>query len=248
MNLETAIRLALANNERAVKADQNVAGRRRPADQGQGRLPAAAQRQRQLHPPAVRGGPPDRQPEHHRPELQRAVGGGQLEHDALRLDRACRPCWGPTPTVETERLQHGRRQAQAGLRGRQRLPGDARAVDQVLEASKRRSTTPSRASTRPGPASRPASSRSTTSPGPSSSTPRPRWGSTQVQGQVETSYLELGYLLNAPDADASSCVPDFLIKAVDESIAAGRPADRRSPDPPARRPGPPLRGPAASTP
>ena len=44
-------------------------------------------------------------------------------------------------------------------------------------------------------------------------------GVTQVQGQVETTYLELGYLLNSPIPKKLK-VPDFLLQAVEEKPLA----------------------------
>lgn len=44
-------------------------------------------------------------------------------------------------------------------------------------------------------------------------------GMTQVQGQVETTYLSLGYLINGP-TPRKLRVPDFLLRAADEKPAA----------------------------
>jgi len=57
-------------------------------------------------------------------------------------------------------------------------------------------------------------------------------GVIQVQGQVETTYLELGYLLNSPIPKKLK-VPDFLLQAVEEKPLA---VDQLIPEAQARRP------------
>ncbi len=58
-------------------------------------------------------------------------------------------------------------------------------------------------------------------------------GITQVKGQVQTTYLQLGYLLDDPDAMSKKLeVPDFLLKAAEE---VGLAADRAIPEAQDRR-------------
>ena len=74
-------------------------------------------------------------------------------------------------------------------------------------------------------------------------------GVIQVKGQVETTYLELGFLLDDMEsARKKLIIPEFLLREAEEGPQDRRADDRRGPGPPARPGLPALSTPRANAP
>ncbi|MCX6559736.1 MAG: TolC family protein [Candidatus Aminicenantes bacterium] len=216
MNLETAIRLALANNERAIKADQNML----VADARLAKAKAV------FLPQLSVSGSYTRRPF----EVARLIGNqniivqsynglsGAANLSMTLFDSKSLPALlGANADLETEGYNTADGKRNLAFEVGTSFLGTL-SQDQVLEASRRRmeyakqSLDAARARFSAGLVSANDVTRAELEFATA------EMGVTQVQGQVDSSYLGLGYLMNAP-APSKLTVPDFLLKAVDESIA-----------------------------
>ena len=246
LSLEEAIRTALAANEASLSADQDLV-----------QANAALTRARAYFLPTVSvSGTYTRRPF----EAVRIIGGIQTVIQSYNaLSGAANLSMilfdsHSIPTLRQAKLDRmaelfGTADASGRWPSRSATPSWRRSsVDQVLEASRTparlRQADPGRGQ---GPLRGRAWSRSTTSPGPSSNTRPPSMGSTQAQGQVETTYLELGYLLNSPPP-AKLVSARLPAQGGGPSPSARRRLIQRSARPAARRQVAPLAGQGSTRP
>jgi outer membrane protein TolC len=216
LSLETAIRLALANNERAIKADQNMLV--------SGSLLAQA---RAVFLPSLSvSGSYTRRPF----EVARLIGNQNIivqsynglsgaANLSMTLFNSANVPAVLQASANLEAEAHNTAESKRGLAfevGTAFL--GALSQDQVLEASKRRmdyakqSLDAARARFSAGLVSANDVTRAELEFATA------EMGATQVQGQVQSSYLNLGYLLNVP-TPSRLAVPDFAVKAQEEAIA-----------------------------
>jgi outer membrane protein TolC len=217
LTLEQAIQLALRGNERALSADQNLAA----AD-------ARVTKARAFFMPTINAsGTYTRRPF----EVQRTIGNQQIivqNLNALSGVASFSMILFDSHSIPTLVQASSDRSAEqyAAVDAKRVLAFEVSnaylltlSVDQVLEASKRRfdfakqNLEAAKARYSAGL----VSSNDVTRVELESATAE--MGVTQVQGQVETTYLQLGYLLNSP-ARKQLKAPDFLLSAVDEKPLA----------------------------
>jgi outer membrane protein TolC len=217
LTLEQAIQLALKGNERALAADQNLAA-----------AEARVTKARAFFMPTINAsGTYTRRPF----EVQRTIGNQQIivqNLNALSGVASFSMILFDSHSLPTLI------QASSDRSAEQYAAADAKrvlafevsnaylmtlSVDQVLEASRRRFdfAMQNLEAARARYAAGLVSSNDVTRAELESATAE--MGVTQVQGQVETTYLQLGYLLNSP-ARKQLKVPDFLLSAVDEKPLA----------------------------
>lgn len=217
LTLEQAIQLALRGNERALSADQNLAA----AD-------ARVTKARAFFMPTINAsGTYTRRPF----EVQRTIGNQQIivqNLNALSGVASFSMILFDSHSLPTLIQASSDRSAElyAAADAKRVLAFEVSnaflmtlSVDQVLEASRRRfdfakqNLEAARARYSAGL----VSSNDVTRVELESATAE--MGVTQVQGQVETTYLQLGYLLNSPTRKQLK-VPEFLLSAVDEKPLA----------------------------
>jgi outer membrane protein TolC len=217
LTLEQAIQLALRGNERALSADQNLAA-----------AEARVTKARAFFMPTINAsGTYTRRPF----EVQRTIGNQQIivqNLNALSGVASFSMILFDSHSLPTLI------QASSDRSAEQYAAADAKrvlafevsnayiltlSVDQVLEASRRRFdfARQNLEAARARFAAGLVSSNDVTRAELESATAE--MGVTQVQGQVETTYLQLGYLLNSP-ARKSLKAPEFLLSAVDEKPLA----------------------------
>jgi outer membrane protein TolC len=217
LTLEQAIQLALRGNERALSADQNLAA----AD-------ARVTKARAFFMPTINAsGTYTRRPF----EVQRTIGSQQIIVQNLN---ALSGVASFNMILFDSHSLPALIQASSDRSAEQYAAADAKrvlafevsnaylmtlSVDQVLEASRRRFDFAKQnlEAARARYAAGLVSSNDVTRAELESATAE--MGVTQVQGQVETTYLQLGYLLNSP-ARKQLKAPEFLLSAVDEKPLA----------------------------
>ena len=239
LTLETAVRLALTRNERALAADAEV----RAAE-------ARVTRARSFFLPTLTStGTYTRRPF----EVSRKVGdtniviqsynaiAGVAQVNMTLFDATSLPA--PPPGELRARrpaFRLGREPPPAVLRSQQRLPGHAGhgpGPGGVPEPFRIRPAVPGG---RESPVCRRAGLGQRRDPGRARSTPPRRWASSRSKGRSRRPISSWGILLDDPEAARKKLIiPEFLLQAAEGGPASRRADDRRGPGP-AARPGVPA--------